>query len=112
MAQDLNATRGYDLFAGGFKYSDEVPRDLWCSEEHVLPLVTLLRQLWGYRASLIEGQPRNDLQVVWEAVRTWSPNWAGFSQDRCSCDLTAELQLVRTAHRNEFDDLIDDPSFN
>jgi hypothetical protein len=87
----LNATTrqedadwSYDVFSGGFKFSDEIPDDVQESPDLLLPLVTLLRQLWAHRMSLIEGSPRPDLAPTWELARRLAPRWVGFSPERCS----------------------------
>jgi hypothetical protein len=50
-----------------------------------------MRFLFGYRASLVRGQPREDLRSVWEAVLAACPEWPGFLPERCSPALAEEL---------------------
>jgi hypothetical protein len=72
-----------DILSGGFKFSDEFPDNV--NEPAVLlPLITLLRRLWAYRVSLVEGKPRSELGPTWELTKALAPKWAGFTPDRCS----------------------------
>jgi hypothetical protein len=77
--------------SGGFAFSDEGPRELKDSE-HTLPLITLLRRLWGYRVSLVAGESRADLLPWWEQTKALAPHWAGFSPERCSAEMRAMAQ--------------------
>jgi hypothetical protein len=79
-----DATHAADFFSGGFKFSDEFPANFEQLGERLPSFVDLLRCLWGYRASLVTGKPRQDLVAYWEAAKMRSPNWAGFSAERCS----------------------------
>lgn len=80
------ATWSADIFSGGFKFSDETPGDVYECEyiEVALSLTTLMRRLWAYRMSVVEGRPRPDLAATWELTRALAPQWAGFTPDRCS----------------------------
>ncbi len=60
-AQREDAAWSADLLSGGFKFNDEIPDGLNESPDLFLPLITLLRSLWAYRSSLVEGKPRPSL---------------------------------------------------
>jgi hypothetical protein len=72
-----------DIFSGGFKFSDEIPDVSDESFEVTLSLIALLRRLWAYRVSLVEGEPRADLAPTWESASRLAPHWVGFTPDRC-----------------------------
>jgi hypothetical protein len=93
-ATQENATCGPDLFSGGYKFSDEAPADFEKLGDHLLPLVDLLRCLWGYRASIVVGKPRADLAHYWEAAKGFAPRWAGFSPERSSPEMKAHIDNV------------------
>ncbi|HET6248884.1 MAG TPA: hypothetical protein VFE47_14400 [Tepidisphaeraceae bacterium] len=76
-----------DLFSGGYKFSDEVPPDIDALGSNLMPLVNLLRCLWGYRASLVTGNVRQDLAPYWNAARASAPLWAGFSPERSAAEM-------------------------
>lgn len=76
-----------EFFSGACKFSDEVPEALLESDDHTLPLVTLLRCLWGYRASFVVGKPREDLAPYWNLAQRMAPQWAGFTAERCSPEM-------------------------
>jgi hypothetical protein len=59
-----------DILSGGFKFSDEIPDDFDESLDLSLPLIAMLRRLWAYRVSLVEGKPRPDLASTWELTRS------------------------------------------
>ena len=85
-----------DIISGGFKFSDEIPQSASSlSDDLRLPLVTLLRILWGYRISLVSGHPRTDLEKWWCLAKEHAPLWAGFCQKRCSSDAKLYLDECR-----------------
>jgi hypothetical protein len=86
-----NATCSVDLFSGGFKFSDEAPPDYEKLADSLPPFVDLMRCLWGYRASIVAGKPRQDLAAYWEAARRYAPGWAGFSPERASEEMKIHL---------------------
>lgn len=92
------ATWTADIFSGGFKFSDEFPEGLNEPEmiDLALSVTTLLRRLWTYRMSLIEGKPRSDLAVTWESTMTLAPRWAGFTPERCSPRMQSIVDGVRS----------------
>lgn len=82
---DSSGVPSFDGMSGGFKFSDEVPLTISEGDSPlVLPLVTLLRCLWGYRVSLVCGKPRSDLVKWWTAANIAAPNWPGFLAERNS----------------------------
>ena len=91
-----DAAWSVDLLSGGFKFNDEIPDGLNESPELFLPLITLLRSLWAYRSSLVEGEPRADLSATWEWTRRLAPHWAGFAPDRCSANMQSAVDDVRS----------------
>ena len=91
-----DATWSVDILSGGFKFNDEIPEGLSESPELFLPLTTLLRSLWAYRVSLVEGKPRPDLYPTWESTRHLAPHWAGFAPDRCSANMQSAVDDVKS----------------
>lgn len=86
---DSDATWAFDGMSGGFKYSDEVPLSFVKSNDPLQDqVVTVLRLLWGYRVTLVRGEPRVDLQDHWHAVESLAPSWPGFLRERCSAAST------------------------
>lgn len=90
-----DAAWSVDILSGGFKFNDEIPDGLGESPDLYLPLVTLLRGLWAYRRSLVEGRPRPDLAPTWEWARRLAPQWAGFAPDRCSARMQPVVGEVK-----------------
>jgi hypothetical protein len=91
-----DAAWSVDILSGGFKFNDEIPDGLSESPELFLPLTTLLRSLWAYRFSLVEGRSRPDLHPTWDATRQLAPQWAGFAPDRCSADMRSLVAEVKS----------------
>ena len=83
-AFDSNAKWSVEIMSGGVRFSDEIPASIKSSDELQLPAVTLFRRLWAYRQSLLNGEPRADLEPTWAAVKNLAPNWVGFTPNRCS----------------------------
>lgn len=84
---DPAATRHHEMMSGGFFWSDERPGADYsdASADYAM------RFLLGYRASLVRGQPREELRPVWDAVLAACPGWPGFQPERCSPTLAEEL---------------------
>src|SRR5262249_27520078 len=108
-----NATWSADILSGGLKFSDEIPQEMSnpqsldvTSIELTLCLTTLMRRLWAYRMSLIEGTPRSDLAATWELTRSLAPQWAGFAPDRCSAKMRPLVDGVR-CKTEQFDQDVD-----
>jgi hypothetical protein len=91
-----DASWSVDILSGGFKFDDEIPDGLSEAPELFLPLTTLLRSLWAYRFSLVEGKPRPDLYPTWESTRQLAPQWAGFAPDRCSANMRSLVAEVKS----------------
>jgi hypothetical protein len=84
-----DATWAFDGMSGGFKYTDEVPLSFVRSDaSRKDQVITVLRVLWGYRVTLVRGEPREDLQAYWHAVKSLAPAWPGFLSERCSAAST------------------------
>lgn len=92
-----DASWSAEQMSGGFRFDDEFPRDLDDSPEVVLPLVTLLRNLWAYRRSLVEGTPRAELACWWEQTQHLAPHWAGFAPERCSPEMQPVVEEVKAS---------------
>ena len=84
---DPAATRSYEAMSGGFFWSDERPPAPYSESASDYAM----RFLLGYRASLIRGQPREELRPVWDAVLAACPGWPGFLHERSSPALAEEL---------------------
>jgi hypothetical protein len=95
MVRKENASWSVDLLSGGFKFNDELPESANGSLQDMLPMITLLRRLWAYRASLVEGMPRASLAENWDEVRRLAPQWAGFAADRCAASMKSVMVAVR-----------------
>jgi hypothetical protein len=92
---DPNATRSAELFSGGFMYSDEMPAR-WCFDPDDGKYA--FRLLIAFRASLIRGEPVEDLRPIWQEIHPLCPHWPGFRLERCDPALREELkrELRRT----------------
>ena len=53
------------FMSGWVLFSDEILISIKSSNELPLPAVTLFQQFWAYRQSLLEGEPRTDLESTW-----------------------------------------------
>lgn len=93
-----NASWFAEVFSGGFMFNDEIPDDIHTPElrEFSLSMNALLRRLWAYRMSLVEGKPRCNLAATWELTRALAPQWAGFAPDRCSPKMQSVVDDVRS----------------
>lgn len=100
---DSAATRSYEMMSGGFKWSDEWPAGVsfLCMEEDSYAF----RFVLGYRASLIQGRPRDDLRAPWDQLSRECPEWPGFRPERCSPTLKSELETASNQSMLELDKL-------
>lgn len=78
-----NASNKVDIMSGAYKFSDEIPK-MDEDSNLLFPLVTLLRNLWAFRISLVRENPRMELAHWWDMTKKNAPNWAGFAEERCS----------------------------
>ena len=98
-----DATRSYEIMSGGFHWSDEklidisrmcVDLDNWS-----------FRFVIGYRASLIRGEPRDELREPWDQLLNECPDWPGFREERCSSILAEELNRASKKVCDDLDEL-------
>ncbi len=87
---DRNARRDLELMSGGFMWSDEKLDEALqkCDDEDVGPFRCVL----AYRASLIRGEPRDELREPWDQLLSQCPDWPGFRPERTNCSLEGELE--------------------
>ena len=97
---DPSATRHFEMMSGGFLWSDEKPAG-YSDSAADYPL----RHLLAYRASLVRGQPREELRSVWDAVLAACPQWPGFLPERCSPALAEELERAYKSSMRSLDRL-------
>jgi hypothetical protein len=105
---DPQAGIGYDYFAGGLVWSDEVPA--WNVEDFTPdgrfpPGHGNFRALLNYRSGLIAGEPPERFRQLWEKAQTLCPNWPGFLPGRRDSALATELRQRADASRRSFDEL-------
>lgn len=89
---DPDAQRGYELFAGCFTWSDELPDYKQVDKILYLRLTWFMRYFNGYRASLILGQPDERYKNIWEDIKRDCPSWPALRPERTTTDLCAELE--------------------
>ena len=89
---DENATRFYDLFRGGFVWSDETPG----FTNGCLPLnYGLLVEIIAYRASLTAGKPRIEFEEHWNTLKSVCPSWPGFREERIYGQIERDYKAVK-----------------
>ena len=99
-----NASRRYEIMSGGFHWSDERllgDTALICMEQGCWAF----RYVMGYRASLIRGNPREELRAPWDQLLRECPDWPGFRPERSSPDLLRELQAEDERSARELNQL-------
>lgn len=84
------AKRDFDGMAGGFVWEDEFPQEAVaaCMQSDNWAF----RAVIGYRASLIMGEPREELRAPWDQLAQAHPEWPGFRPERQSGDLKAQME--------------------
>lgn len=93
----------YEIMSGGFKWSDEWPENVgFICVEHGS---WAFRYVLGYRASLIQGVPRQELRSAWEQLKLSCPEWPGFRPDRSSPALKPALDDAANEAVLDMDDL-------
>jgi hypothetical protein len=102
---DPNAERYYNVWSGGFYWTDEKLREAGsvCREQDNWGH----RVIIGYRASLIKGNPRYELKEAWDYLQKECPDWPGFRPERISSELAADLEQANQKTLDEFDVLMD-----
>src|SRR5262245_55763012 len=83
---DPEAVRAYDIFSGGFYWSDEGITELAKVSD-----TSLYRYLIRHRASISEGKPKGPL-ALWDQLLSVCPDWPGFRPERCAQSLASELE--------------------
>jgi hypothetical protein len=81
---DESALCSADLLSGGYKFSDEIPMVFEMDQSHAQDVISLLRYLWAYRASIVINNPLSSLADCWNRTKQYAPNWPGFYDERCS----------------------------
>ena len=83
---DPEAARAYDMFSGGFYWSDEGIEDLARASDNYL-----YRYLIHHRALISEGKSRGPF-TLWEQLLLACPNWPGFRPERRAPALASDLE--------------------
>lgn len=73
---DEHVSVNYDIMSGALIWSDEIPPDLWVGK------IWVPRFIFAYRTSLMLGEPRIELQPVWDEALALFPKWIGFLPER------------------------------
>ncbi len=90
---DQSAHRSYDLFAGGFQWSDEIPEGFW---EFVIRLDDWShRKLIAHRAAVILGGDVGRFIEIWREVERDAPDWPGLRPERRDPSLSEQLITKR-----------------
>src|SRR4051812_4991299 len=104
---DPQARMGYDLFAGGLVWSDEVPAgeqsglvngEFPKNHEH-------FRALLHFRSSLILGTPKEAFRELWDRANQLCPNWPGFLPSRRDAALADTYRARSEASRRAWEEL-------
>src|SRR4051794_40111078 len=87
---DPQSTLHYEAMSGGLFWSDEFSREATyaCIDAENYAY----RYLIAYRASLINGEPREEIRAVWDQMLQECPDWPGFRPERSSMDLKEQLE--------------------
>lgn len=81
----------YENMSGALIWEDEISRN-WPSS-----FIGALRFVFGYRTSLMLGEPRRQLQPAWDLALTLFPKWIGFRRERRE----ANPQLLEVYRRGD-----------
>jgi hypothetical protein len=92
---------GYDLFADGLIWSDEVPTNLVESDISL----SCLRPVLRYRTSLILACPVAKYLYCWKTAQEFFPDWPGFNPRRSNGALKATYHTLRDRALKQFDEL-------
>lgn len=94
---------GYEGLSGGLVWSDEFPRE--AIEACVSVDNWAFRHVLGYRASLIRGEPREELRSAWDQLARECPDWPGFRPGRQASELRERLDSEQARFAREMDEL-------
>ena len=89
---DENATRYYDIFRGGFVWTDETPGQ---SENKIWLGYGVLVEIIAYRASLTAGKPRLEFEEYWYELKSVCPSWPGFREERIYGKIVRDYKAVK-----------------
>jgi hypothetical protein len=98
---DPAAVRNYNVFDGGFRWSDEFPSGFF---DQVIRLDYWLdRYLAAHRASLILGKEDHRFRSIWQEVQREVPGWPGLRAERSDTSLATELIATQQESLASFD---------
>ena len=102
---DVRAKRNYDVWSGGFHWSDELLDEVStiCIREDNFAV----RFMLGYRASLSGEHPREEFRPTWEQLCRECPDWPGLRPERYDRSLAAELELEWKRAKKELESGVD-----
>jgi hypothetical protein len=96
------ATSFYDGLSGGIIWSDEFSReaiDACMSIDN-----WAFRYVLAYRASLIRGEPREELRAPWDQLVRECPDWPGLRPERRAPELRERLDAEESRFLRQFDE--------
>ncbi len=105
---DLQARMGYDPFAGGLRWSDEMPSFEEVVGQDGIPTFLGLgefRALLNYRSALILAEPCERFHALWQRAMQRCPHWPGFLPSRQDPALAGELKARREAAERSWEEL-------
>jgi hypothetical protein len=96
----------FEVMSGALVWSDEYPfvADGVYYDIEMFPR-QLLRGVWAYRSSLIEGEPKERCRAGWELAQSLFPKWPGFLPERRDPSLKDLLVRLREEAGDPFEDL-------
>jgi hypothetical protein len=102
---DPQARLGFDLFAGGVVWSDEVPEwDFNGVQAGQFPAgLGLFRNLLNYRHALIVGGDQNRFQGLWDEAMKLCPQWPGFLPGRRDPVLAEQCKAIQVGRLHQFE---------
>jgi hypothetical protein len=102
------AVCSYEGMSGGLVWDDEFPIEAIsaCTREDSWAF----RYVWGYRASLIRGRPREEIRAAWDQLALECPEWPGFRLERRAAALREMLEAEEDRFLSEIEELFDKPT--
>lgn len=97
------AACSYEGMSGGLRWNDEFPGE--AIEACIRADSWAFRCVWAYRASLIRGQPRDELRGAWDQLARECPEWPGFRPERRAAALRDWLDSEEARFLREMDEL-------